>query len=207
MRPEGPWFWMPVGMLFMMARCLVRLAYPAHMHLYFVVVPFISHITESRCGVALSWLNLAHPKLAMSPSGTEATSLDIAKAYQNSPISPIHKKISICLLEELCLCATCCHWRFGNCWWYSRCHGQCNGSSVEVSQGWAYHQMGRWLYLLQVTQNPSLQLVFLILFQFQSLNNPWSDQAAGLAMAPNLKERTWFPVILQLCQFVLEYCL
>jgi len=28
----------------------------------------------------------------MFPPGTEAASLDIAKAYQNSPITPIHKK-------------------------------------------------------------------------------------------------------------------
>ncbi len=35
--------------------------------------------------------NCAFPQLASCPEGTQAASLDIAKAYRNSPIAPIHK--------------------------------------------------------------------------------------------------------------------
>ena len=42
--------------------------------------------------VLLLCLTLSLVKLVSCPPGTEATSLDIAKAYRNSPICPTHKK-------------------------------------------------------------------------------------------------------------------
>src|SRR5882672_5977216 len=63
--------------------------------------PVSSHCPVSSpwpCGtMSASFLTTVLSQVSSCPIGTEAASLDIAKAYRNSPIAPCHKKY-LCVL-------------------------------------------------------------------------------------------------------------
>jgi len=66
-------------------KMLCAILFTYDLHIWFLCFVLSSHV------VVMHLSCLIHPKIATAPPGTQAASLDIERAYHNSPIAPRHK--------------------------------------------------------------------------------------------------------------------